>query len=391
MTRQPAPESAERDTGEAGDDRTMAALSVLGFSISLGIGTLALPLLALAAGYDAAVVGAFAATSAVAQLGFRLSLPWLLGRYSDRSLLGISCLMIAGSYAVLVVSTALPAFTVGHLLQGSARALFWTSSQTHAVRGSGTSVNALARVQIVGNIGTLTGPALAGAASGISVNLALVVGIATGLLAALSSRSMRSLPPFVRERRRPGEAHIWRRPGVDVGCWASFTAGGWRAMLGSYFPVVLTEAGLGPGLVGAFLALADAASFGAAAILIRVNPTATRLLIEVGVLAASIGIAVMPFVAMQPAVAAILIAVGGAGSGLLLTLGPAAASDSVAPNERGDAIAVAGTFRAAALFATPAGVAAGLSVVTLPFGVAIAGVVLGVPTVVSGLRARRLG
>jgi hypothetical protein len=369
-------------------DRFAASMAVLGFSISLGTGQLALPLLALAVGYDAATVGIFAAVSAVAQLGFRLGLPWLLRRYPDRSLMVVACLMIVGSYALLLFSTLLAAFVVAQLLQGSARALFWTSSQTHAVRGTRASVGALARVQLVGNIGTLTGPAVAGVISGISLDLALGLGLVTGVVGAAFGMATHHLAPFTRDTRRPGEARVWRRAGVDVGCWASFTAGGWRALLGSYFPVVLVGAGLGPSAVGAFIALADAASFAAAAVLTRYTPSSTRLVIEASVLATVVGVVALPLVAGMPLLAALLIVVGGGGAGMLLTLGPAIASDAVGANDRGDAIAAAGTFRAAALFATPAGIAASLALVSLPVGVALAGILLGLPTVASGLRLR---
>jgi hypothetical protein len=384
----PVPSPGAASGPAPGADRLQAAFAVLGFSIALGTGQLALPLLALAAGYDAAVVGVFAAISAVAQVGFRLALPWLLRRVPDRRLMTAACLMIVSSYAVLLGSTALVAFVVAQLLQGSARALFWTSSQTHAVRGPGASVVSLARVQLVGNIGTLTGPAVAGVLSGISLDLALVLGIATGSVGTAFSLATHHLDPFARERRQTGQGRIWRRDGVDVGCWASFTAGGWRALLGSYFPVVLTAAGLGPSAVGAIIALADAASFGAAAVLSRWTLGATRTVIEVSVLATVAGVVGMPLVAGQPILAALVITIGGAGAGMLLTMGPAIASDAVGPDERGDAIAAAGTFRAGALFATPAAIAASLAVVSLPIGVGLAGVMLGLPTLASGLRSR---
>lgn len=373
---------------EPGADRAQAAFAVLGFSIALGTGQLALPLLALAAGYDAAAVGVFAAISAIAQVGFRLALPWLLRRVPDRRLMTAACLMIVASYTVLLASTVLVAFVAAQLLQGSARALFWTSSQTHAVRGPEASVASLARVQLVGNIGTLTGPAVAGVLSGISLDLALVLGIATGSIGTGFSLATHHLAPFAKERRENGMGRVWRREGVDVGCWASFTAGGWRALLGSYFPVVLTAAGLGPTAVGAIIALADGASFAAAAVLSRWTPSATRLVVELSVLATVGGVVGLPFVAGQPILASVVIVIGGGGAGLLLTLGPAIASDAVEPDERGDAIAAAGTFRAGALFATPAAIAGTLAVVSLPIGVALAGILLGLPTLASGLRSR---
>jgi hypothetical protein len=114
-----------------------------------------------------------------------------------------------------------------------------------------------------------------------------------------------------------------------------------------------------------------------------------RRTVEAGVVVCCLGLAVVPFVASSPLIAGLVIAIGGAGSGILTTLGPALASDSVRPNERGDAIAAAGTFRAAALLATPAGIAVGLAVLPLPVAMALAATGLGAPVMIAGLWVRR--
>jgi hypothetical protein len=362
--------------------------TMLGFTFALGTGMLVLPLLALAAGYDAIAVGLLTAVAAISQVGLRLLLPWLLGRFADRDLIATACLMIASSYAVLIATQELVPFIVAQLLQGGARAMFWTSSQTHAVRGSGSSVKSLARVQLVGNVGTLSGPPIAGIAAVASLQAALGLGASIALVGAVFSRAMADLAPFDRQRR-VGEPRIWRRPGVDVACWAGFTAGGWRAMLGSYVPVVLASAGLSPSITGGLLALADGASIAVAAVLVRHSPRNMRRAVDVGVLVCCLGLGLVSVVASEPAIVGLFIAIGGAGSGVLTTIGPALASDSVRPDERGDAIAAAGTFRAAALFATPAGVAAGLAWVPLPVGLAIAAVGLAAPAVIAGIRTGR--
>jgi hypothetical protein len=369
--------------------RTAANLAVLGFSLSLGSGTLVLPLLALAAGYDAAVVGLMTSVSAIAHLGLRLQLPLLLGRVADRSLIALSCLMIGGSYGGLLFSTALPVFVVAQLLQGGARALFWTASQTHAVRDGGSTVTSLARVQMIGNLGMIAGPPLAGVAAAVEIQLGLVVGLVSGLAAAATTVGMRRLAPFDRTPRGD-QPHVWRRPGVDLGCWAGFTAGGWRAMLGSYVPVVLSGAGLGSSIIGVLIGVADAASIAITAVLLRWTPSRARESIEIGVVATCIALAVLPIVAGQPAAAAAVIIAGGLGTGILTTIGPALASDAVAANERGDAIAATGTFRAGGILITPVTVAAGLTIVSLPVGMAAAAASLAVPALASGLRARRL-
>ena len=65
-------------------------------------------------------------------------------------------------------------------------------------------------------------------------------------------------------------------------------------------------------------------------------------------------------------------------------LRPAMASLAVAPEWQGDAMALTGTFRAAALLAVPAAVGALLSVVTLPVAVVALGLGLGLPGLAIG-------
>jgi MFS family permease len=368
------------------DDQLAMGASTLAFGMALGVGTVTLPLLALAAGYDPAIIGLLTASSAVSQLGIRLVLPWILGRYPDRLLVAIACLMIAGSYATLLLSVSIPAFLVAQSLQGTARGLFWTGSQTHVVRGQHGAVKSLARNQVVGNLGTMSGPALAGALAAISLPLAVQAGVAIGTVAFVATLGLHHLPPFV---RRPAEhrGRLWRKPNVLVGCLANFTAGGWRSMLGSYVPVVLSAGGLGPGIVGILVALADAASMAAAAVLATVTARRITTALALAVLGISAALAVLPFAAGQPVVSGLMLLIGGVGSGIIVVLGPALVSETVDPSDRGEALALSGTFRAVALLATPAGVALALGVLPLSAAMVVAGVLIGVPPLLIGRRA----
>ncbi len=140
-----------------------------GFSLALGVGTVTVPLLALDAGYDPATVGFLAALAAATQLTTRFGLPWLLGRFRDRTLVTVSSLMMVGAFALLLGSRALPVFVAAQLLHGGARAIFWTSSQTHAVRGPGDRVRRLVDLNVAGGTGTLIGPAVAGTIAIVSL------------------------------------------------------------------------------------------------------------------------------------------------------------------------------------------------------------------------------
>ena len=211
--------------------------------MALGVATVAIPLLALGAGYDAATVGFLAATSAASQLGTRFALPWLLGRFPDRSLIVVASLVMCAAFVLLLLSTALVVFAAAQLLQGAARAVFWTSSQTHAIRGEGPAVRGLVDLNVLGNSGTLVGPALGGSLAAIGLPVALGAAAGAAALAAVLALLLRRLPPYDR-RRSAGSTRLLRREGVDVACWASVVGGAWWSMMGSFVPVAPGRCGL---------------------------------------------------------------------------------------------------------------------------------------------------
>lgn len=369
------------------DDRRAALAVVFGFSLGLGVATVAIPLLALGAGYDAVAIGFLAATAAASQFTMRLALPWLLGRFPDRTLIGVSSLMLFAAFAILALTSALPAFLVAQLLQGSARAIFWTSSQTHAIRDQGRPVRRLIDLNVAGNLGTLTGPALGGMLAVIGLPVALAAAAVGSLLASIGALALVGFPTFDR-RRSAGTLDLLRRDGVDIACWASIVGGMWWSMMGSFIPIVLVGAGIGPQGIG-WLVTASEASGMVALIALR-NLPSVRVRRVVTVAAVLAGAALLGIAAAPPLLAAyaLLLVAGGAASGTVTTLAPAMASLVAGPEEQGDALALTGTFRAAALFGAPA-VVGGL---TSAIALAPALTFLAVATLVPGalmLRRRR--
>ena len=376
---------------EPGDRRAAIAAGVVVviFSFGLGAGNLVLPLLAVGVGFPAAVVGLFAGMGAIAQLSFRLVVPYLLGRYQDRTIIAAASLLMAAALLSLVVSQALVVFIVAHVLHGAARALFWTASQTHAVRAHGSAVRSMGSVSALAGVGMILGPTVAGAISAVSLPLALSTAALGAASAALASLFLRRHVPF-RRPRDAQEGRMWRRPGVDMACWSGVTAGGWRSMLSSYVPVVLHAGGIGPALIGLLVAMADVAGI-AASMLMRARP-AKRIgrLLELGALLTATSLVLLPAAASQPIIAAGILSVGGVGAGLISTLGPALASVSVRAGEQGDAIAAQGTFRAVAQFAAPVGVGVAIPILSLPIAFALSAVVLGLPIVASRVSRRTM-
>ncbi len=356
-------------------DRVTSLVVAFGFSVGLGVATVAIPLLALDAGYDEAAVGFLVATSAAAQLGTRLILPWLLGWLPDRTLIAVASLLMLSGFGLLLGSTALPVFVAAQLFQGTARAIFWTGSQTHAVRGGGEPVTRLVDLNTAGNVGTLIGPALAGSLAALGLQFALGAAAIGALVAAIGTPLLVRLDPYDR-RRSAGTLRLLRREGVDIAAWASVVGGGWWSMVGSYIPVILVGAGIDPQGVGWLITASEGASIAALVALRGVAADRVRRVVRVGCAAT---IASLAALAVAPGLIGIYLALllaGGAASGAVTALAPALASLAAGPDEQGDVMSVTGVFRAAALLATPAAVGALLSAVALgPAVVIVSGVV----------------
>ncbi len=359
-------------------DRVASLVVVFAFSVGLGVGTVAIPLLALDAGYDAAAVGFLVATSAVAQLSLRLAMPWLLGRFADRTLIAVSSVCMLAAFGLLLLSTAVAVFVTAQLLQGTARAIFWTSSQTHAVRGGGRPVDRLVDLNAAGNAGTLIGPALAGTLAVFGLPFALVAAGIGAAIAIGGTPLLLRLDAYDR-KRSVGTTRLLRRDGVDVACWSSVVGGGWWAMLGSYIPVILVGAGLGAGAVGWLVTLSEGASILGILALRGLAAARVRPAVVIGSFGTAIVLVGMAVAPGDPLAYALLLVLGGLASGTVTTLGPALASLAATADEQGDALSLTGMFRAAALLATPALVGALLGMVSLAAAMSLLGVGLGLP------------
>jgi MFS family permease len=358
------------------------------YSISLGIASIAFPLLALRTGYSAVEIGALTAVSAVSQMSIRLVLGRIMRIWPDWTLIAGAGGLLALSTGVLALSAAPVPFVLAQLLQGVSRACFWTGSQTHVVRGPGRAAGALATVNLVAGVGLLAGPVIAGVLSEQSPVLALVAATGIALLGMAPTFFLDRLPPFAPPADRP-PGRMWRRPGVNVGCWAGVTAGAWRALLTSYVPVSLDQARQSSSTIGALVATANGAALVGTAISGRLPRRWTSRVLVVGIVLTGVATALTAAVAGSVALSALVLVVSGVAASVVQILGPASAAESVHPEERGEAIAVSGTFRAAALLSAPLAVA-GL-VVVLPRAPAIALVGAGMTLPALALRRRSPG
>jgi predicted MFS family arabinose efflux permease len=368
-------------------DRVTALAIAFAFSISLGVATVAIPLLALGAGYDPAAVGFLVAVSALAQLTTRIATPWLLGRWPDRTLIALASAVMLVGFLLLLGSTALPAFVAAQLCQGTARAIFWTASQTHAIRSGGSQVERLVDLNLSGNAGTLVGPALAGSLAVLGLPAALGAAAIGAAFALVATPFLMHYPRYDR-RFSGGTLQLLRREGVDLACWASVVGGVWWSMVGSYIPVILVGAGLGSAAIGWLVTASEAAGTLALLVIRRLANERVVRVVRLGSIAELIALAGIAAAPADVAAYVALLLLGGAAAGAVTSLAAALATMAAAAQEQGDALALSGTFRAAALLAAPAGVGALLSVTSVPAAVVALALVTVAP---AGLLGRRAG
>lgn len=367
-------------------DPAATGLGAFLFSTALGLASVVLPLLAIHEGYSVVEVGVLTAVSGMSQLLSRLALGAALRRFPDWTFIFAAAFVLALSNAVLVISAALAPFVAAQVLQGISRACFWTGSQTHVVQAAKTSVRGLAWMNLVAGLGLLLGPLLGGALAAQSPESALAVGAGVALVACVPPLFLERFPPFVIPLDRPTGA-MWRRPGVSSGCWSGMTAGAWHGLMVSYVPVLLSQAGHSSTIIGGLVAATNASSLVGSTIVARIRQTSIARAFVIGTVLAGGCTVLTALTAGATAWAASFLILSGLGVGALQTIGPAIASDSVALEERGEAIAVAGTFRAAAQLFSPLGIAGLLVVTPLGAAMALTGVLIAVPA----LTGRRLG
>ena len=156
-------------------------------------------------------------------------------------------------------------------------------------------------------------------------------------------------------------------------------AGSWRGILNSYVPVVLRSVGESYFLVGVLVAVANAASIAGAGIMGLLRRFRQIEVFAIGVLTAAAGTALIGLTAKSVTISVVLLAVGGIGAGLLQTLGPVMAANGVSPQQKGDAVAIAGSFRAGALLVAPFFTAMLLGPLGMTAALIIVGGTLGLP------------
>jgi MFS family permease len=362
---------------EESRDLTWSVISTVAFAFALSASGVALPLLALDVGYSLTLIGVLTASSAFAQLAIRLVVGGLMRRYTERMVAMAAALTMAVSTVVVAVSAELLPFVICQLCQGVARGAFWTGSQAHVVRGRSSAARGLSRTNLASTAGSLFGPLLAGLLAQHSMSVVLLVSTAFAVAAACATAGFAKLPP-VEPMTNPAPGMLWLRPGVDVGAWSGMTPGGWRGLLNSYLPVALA-ASHAARTVGALVSLANLAALGGATLVGKMQMGLMRRAFVPVTLICAVTTGATAIVAPSISLVAVALAASGVAVGMLQVIGPAIALEAVDPRERGDVLAVVGTFRAVALLGSPLAVAGLLGVLTLGPSIAIIGAAMAAP------------
>lgn len=370
----------------------LAAIAALAFSLAMGTQSVLLPLLALAAGYSKPDVGILTAISAIAQLFTRILSATAMRRFSDKTLVVLSGIVLAISSTSVALSSFVVVFVIAELIQGIARGLFWSSATTHVLRQEGPTVGLMATINFLSSFGLFAGPTVAGLIAKFSLSTALVVAGAIALTTVIPAVLLSKEPPFEKGAKKI-KREIWGKSEVRLGSWAGMTAGSWRGILNSYVPVVLRSVGDSYFLVGVLVSMANGASIlgtGLMGLLKRRSPIKVFAL---GVAMAAIGTGFVGITAKSIFISLVILVAGGVGAGLLQTLGPVIATGGVETHQKGDAVALAGSFRAGALLGAPLLMAALLGPIGLSAALLVSGAVLGLPilTARNELRPRQAG
>ncbi len=359
-------------------DNKVLSFTAFVYSLSMGIQAVLLPLLALASGYSKPDIGILTALSAVTQLVSRMASAKAMRYVSDKLLVACACIAIAISGFLVAWSAFVVVFVISELTQGLARGVFWTATSTHVVRQDGPSVGRMAAVNFLSSAGLLVGPLLAGFMARYSLSTAFYVAGFIALLASIPAMTLIKEPPFSKEGPKMSR-DIWKQREVRLGSWAGLTAGSWRGILNSYVPVVLKSVGESYFMVGIMVAIANSASVAGAGITGFLNKRSPVKVFAVGVVGAAAGTALVGFTARSVIITVVLLAIGGIGAGLLQTLGPVLAAHGVSLQHKGDAIAIAGSFRAGALLIAPFFTAMFLNTLGMTNALFLVGGVLGLP------------
>lgn len=357
------------------------------FSVSLGIASVAYPLFVLSQGQSGTVAGLLLALSAAVQVATRWSLGAVMRVVSNATVITAAAALMAFANAILIVSGNMTTLIASSVIQGIARACFWTGNQVHIVRSERSTSSGIATLNMMATLAMLVGPVIGGAIAENSFEAAFAVAALIALVGTAAAFLLDRPPPFARVGGH-GYRQLLKHPGVRLGVCASVTVGFWRGLLASYVPIGLDAAGSSEATIGVVVAIANGAAIVGGFLATRVGEADVTTATAVWT-AITVGSTAIIGYELHPSVITLALVAGGVAVGLIQVLAITAVSESVRPEHHGDAVTLAGVARGITLSGAPLVVATLLLVVPLGPATLIATAVLGGPTAVYSARLAR--
>ena len=377
---------AGADAERAGFESAAQYAGALLFSLSLGITLVAYPLFVVGLGRSKTEAGLLVGMSAGMQVLTRWQLGSVMRAVSNADVVTGAALLMGLAVGVLVLWSGLAALVVSAVVQGVARACFWTGNQVQIVRSARSTPRAIATLNSVATVGMLVGPAVGGALAQSSFRAAFAAAAAVAILGVAPTLMLSRPAPFARVGGH-GYLELMRNRGVRVGFWASVAVGAWRGLLGSYVPIGLDAAGTSETVIGLIVAVANgAAAVGGYMAVSAEGPRVAAGVARWGAVTA-VATAVVGF-ELHAALLTTALVVGGLATGLVQVLAITAVSQAVRPELQGDAVTIAGVARGLTLSGAPFGVAALLALGLGPAVLIVTAVLIGPTAVFGGHRAR---
>ncbi len=376
---QPGASDSNPQTQAPRRQATAQYLGVLLFSLSLGITLVAYPLFVVDLGRSEALAGALIGFSGAVQVLTRWRLGDVMRLVSNSDVIRAAGVFWALGVGLLVVSSSLLALSISAVLQGVARAFFWTGNQVQIVRSPGSTPKGIATLNMVATVAMLVGPVVGGLIAQNSYSAAFGAAAVVALVGVVPTLALKRHPPF---DKVGGHRYLklLQHRGVRVGVWASIAIGAWRGLLGSFVPIGLDAGGASEFLIGVILAIANGVSALGGYLAVKIEgPQVARSVSRWGL----VTLVATTYVCFDVHLVAISVGlvVAGLSVGVLQVLAITAVSDAVRPELQGDAVTMAGVARGLTLSGAPLGVSTALLATSLGPAVLVVTVLLVAPSV----------
>lgn len=334
-------------------------LFICAFIWNLGLGMTypLIPLYADSLGMSGVTIGALIALPVVLQITFNLVGGAFTDRIGGRTMVRISCLLMAAGATAYSLAGSFAALMVAQIMMVMSRAIFWPASWTIAGTLAGDRGIQMSRLNLMTNTGQIAGTFLAGFMitwAGFSWSfLALAAVAATALAAMLHNQGVAHAAPSGRFAPLARYARLIRLRAMWFAIMCAYVSALPFSLSVSFYPLLFDAYGYSHELNGSILALRGAGAAIAGLVAARLLDFSMKGLVAFGSASmVAIGIAGAGATANLFAGGALLFAVG-LGSGLMSLNFQMLIGDISSPEDRGSANALGGLGWGLSHFTTP--------------------------------------